>query len=78
MQTTINKKGQVTIPHELREQFGLRPGMAVTFEIDGDYIKLRLGPAARYPAMSGFGLIQNWREGVPADFDAAGLAHAAP
>jgi len=78
MQTTITSKGQVTIPRDLRQHFGLSQGMAVTFEIEGDHIALRPAPSVRQPAVSGFGLIQSQREGVPADFDVASLAIDAP
>jgi AbrB family looped-hinge helix DNA binding protein len=78
MQTTITSKGQVTIPRDVRQHFGLTQGMAVTFEIAGDHIALRPAPAARQPAASGFGLIQSQREAVPADFDVASLVIDAP
>lgn len=68
MQTKITNKGQVTIPRNVRQHFRLRPGMAVTFAIEGDYIALRPVPSARQPLISGFGLIQSPREGVPVDF----------
>ena len=42
MQTTLTSKGQVTIPQDVRQHFGLKQGMAVTFEIEGDHIALRL------------------------------------
>ncbi|NDE42498.1 MAG: AbrB/MazE/SpoVT family DNA-binding domain-containing protein [Betaproteobacteria bacterium] len=41
MQTTITSKGQVTIPRDVRQQFGLKQGMAVTFAVEGDHIALR-------------------------------------
>ena len=78
MQSTITSKGQVTIPRDVRQHFGLKQGMAVTFEIEGDHIALRPAPSVRKPAASGFGLIRSQREGVPADFDAASLVIDAP
>src|SRR4051812_45952172 len=36
----ITSKGQVTIPIEIREQLGLLPGTEVTFEVDGDGVRL--------------------------------------
>ena len=74
MQTTITSKGQVTIPRDVRQKFGLKQGMAVTFAVEGDHIALRPAPAARDLAASGFGLIRSRRPAVPADFDAASLA----
>jgi AbrB family looped-hinge helix DNA binding protein len=36
----ITRKGQVTIPAELRERFGLLPGTEVTFRVEGGRIYL--------------------------------------
>lgn len=36
----VTTKGQVTIPQELREQFGIQPGAEVRFEADGDGIRI--------------------------------------
>jgi len=39
MITTVNPKGQVTIPEPLRERYGFAPGMKVVWlERDGDLI----------------------------------------
>jgi AbrB family looped-hinge helix DNA binding protein len=77
MQTTITSKGQVTIPRDLRQYLGLKQGMAVTFEIEGDHIALRAAPAPE-KGTSGFGLIQSRRQAIPPDFDVASLLNAAP
>jgi len=73
MQTTLTSKGQVTIPRDVRQLFGLRQGMAVRFTVEGDHIALRPAPSARQTAGSGFGLIKSNRPALPADFDAASL-----
>lgn len=78
MQTTLTSKGQVTIPRDVRQHFGLKQGMAVTFEIEGDHIALRPVRASQTDAQSGFGLIQSRRKAVPADFDVASLLADAP
>lgn len=78
MQTTLTSKGQVTIPQSLRQHFGLKQGMAVTFEIEGDHIAVRPAPAARQTQDSGFGLIKSRRKGVPLDWDAASMVVEAP
>lgn len=78
MQTTITSKGQVTIPRDVRQYFGLQQGTAVSFAIAGDHIELRPAPSVRQGAASGFGLIQSKRPGVPVDFDVAGLNIDAP
>lgn len=78
MQTTLTSKGQVTIPRDVRQHFGLKQGMAITFEIEGDHIALRAARSPRQAHASGFGLIQSRRKGVPADFDTASLVTDAP
>lgn len=78
MQTTITSKGQVTIPRDLRQHFGLAQGMSVTFEIEGDHIALRPAASVRHEVASGFGLIQSPVPGMAADFDTASLASEAP
>ncbi|MBW3631319.1 MAG: AbrB/MazE/SpoVT family DNA-binding domain-containing protein [Gemmatimonadetes bacterium] len=37
----ITTKGQVTIPQEIRERFGLLPGTEVAFEAEGGTVRLR-------------------------------------
>ncbi|MBO8180206.1 MAG: AbrB/MazE/SpoVT family DNA-binding domain-containing protein [Archaeoglobus sp.] len=37
----VGKKGQVTIPKEIREKFGLKEGEKVVFEVRGDEIIIR-------------------------------------
>lgn len=78
MQTTLTSKGQVTIPRDVRQHFGLKQGMAITFEIEGDHITLRAARSPRQADASGFGLIKSRRTGVPADFDVASLVTGAP
>lgn len=74
MQTTITSKGQVTIPRDVRQHFGLRQGMSVRFTVEGDHIAIRPAPSARLAAVSGFALIKSPRPGVAADFDVASVA----
>jgi antitoxin PrlF len=38
--TRLTSKGQVTIPIEIRERLGLRPGTSVEFEVDGDAVRV--------------------------------------
>lgn len=78
MQTTLTSKGQVTIPRDMRQHFGLKQGMAVSFEIEGDHIALRPARGPAQEQASGFGLIKSRRKGVPADFDVASLLEEAP
>jgi len=74
MQPTLTTKGQVTIPRVMRQHFGLQPGVAVQFAIEGDHIALRPAPSLRDAPASGFALIRSRRKSVPADFDVASLA----
>jgi AbrB family looped-hinge helix DNA binding protein len=74
MQPTLTTKGQVTIPRAMRQHFGLQPGVAVQFAIEGDHIALRPAPSLRDAPASGFGLIRSRRKSVPADFNVASLA----
>lgn len=78
MQTTLTSKGQVTIPRDVRQHFGLKQGMAITFEIEGDHITLRAARSPGQTQATGFGLIKNRRKTVPADFDVASLVTDAP
>jgi AbrB family looped-hinge helix DNA binding protein len=78
MQTTLTSKGQVTIPRDVRQLFGLRQGMAIRFTVEGDHIALRPAPSAREAPISGFGLIKSHRSDVPVDLDPASLAVEAP
>ena len=78
MQTTITSKGQVTIPRDVRQQFGLKQGMAVTFAVEGDHIALRPAAALRQPGASGFGLIPRRPPAFAPDFDVPPLVASEP
>jgi len=41
MTSLVTSKGQVTIPKELREKFGIEPGVHVDFAIAPDGIRMR-------------------------------------
>ncbi|HEY5708538.1 MAG TPA: AbrB/MazE/SpoVT family DNA-binding domain-containing protein [Solirubrobacterales bacterium] len=43
----ITSKGQVTIPKEIREDFGFLPGTEIEFVRDGDDIRVRKLPGGR-------------------------------
>ncbi len=38
---TLTSKGQVTIPLEIRERLGLRPGTHVVFDVVGNSVRIR-------------------------------------
>ncbi len=42
-QRNLTIKGQVTIPKDVRDALGLKPGAPVAFERDGDRVYLRKG-----------------------------------
>ncbi|MGI8910436.1 MAG: AbrB/MazE/SpoVT family DNA-binding domain-containing protein [Rubrobacteraceae bacterium] len=39
---TITSKGQLTIPKQVRDRLGLKPGDRLAFDLDGDDILLRV------------------------------------
>jgi len=41
METRVSSKGQVVLPHRLRQRLGLRPGDALDVRLEGDAIVLR-------------------------------------
>jgi AbrB family looped-hinge helix DNA binding protein len=54
MATTVTTKGQVTIPKEVRDLLGIKPGSAVAFEVaeDGRVVLSKVGrrgPTTRRP-----------------------------
>lgn len=55
MATTVTTKGQVTIPKEVRDLLGIKPGSAVSFEVaeDGRVVLSKVGrrgPTTRPPS----------------------------
>ncbi len=45
---SITLKGQVTIPKNFRDQFGLRPGTAVEFQVINGRLVLRAKPVGQH------------------------------
>lgn len=54
-ETTLTEKGQVTIPIEIRRIIGLQPKDKVSFEVDGDTIRIK---RATSKLLTGFGAVQ--------------------
>jgi AbrB family looped-hinge helix DNA binding protein len=48
----VTSKGQVTIPRDVRERAGIKPGTEVEFDVDGDLVTLRRIPARARPGKS--------------------------
>ncbi|MBS3933800.1 MAG: AbrB/MazE/SpoVT family DNA-binding domain-containing protein [Truepera sp.] len=42
--TTLTSKGQVTLPKEIRNQFGIKEGDQIAFEVLGDRIQVKMIP----------------------------------
>lgn len=40
-ETTVSETGQITIPQEIRQIMGLHPHDRVSFEVEGEYVKIR-------------------------------------
>ena len=53
-ETTLTQKGQVTIPIEIRTRLGLKPRDKMTFELDGEVVKLKRASGI----LAGYGSIQ--------------------
>ena len=42
---TLTSKGQVTIPQDIRQRLGFRPGTRVVFDVVGDSVRIRRAAA---------------------------------
>ncbi len=51
---TLTRKGQVTIPAEIREQLGLKPKDKVRFTVEGDTVRLMPAPSK---LLAGYGAV---------------------
>jgi AbrB family looped-hinge helix DNA binding protein len=48
----VSTKGQVTIPKEVRDRAGIRPGTEVEFRVEGDVVTLTRSKARQKPGPS--------------------------
>jgi AbrB family looped-hinge helix DNA binding protein len=55
MKSTISSKGQITVPVEIRDELGLRPGTIVSFELREGGVFLRKGTSGEHPVDRLFG-----------------------
>lgn len=53
-EATVTKRGQVTIPLEIRRLMGLHPHDKVAFEVEGDVVKIR---RASSKLLQGYGAV---------------------
>lgn len=71
--TSVTRKGQVTIPKEVRQQLGIRQGSRIEFALIGDHAEMRVKNSPADVPQSGFGMLKSRRAAMPADFDPATL-----
>ena len=81
MRTTVSEKGQITIPKQLRDRLGLRPGTVLDFEeAGGRLVGRKLVPADHLGELLGIldlpagvdMFVRETRGPAPADADAEG------
>ncbi len=72
-QSSVTRKGQVTIPKSVRQQLGIRRGSKIEFSLVGDHVEMRVMSTPQDVSISGFGMLKSQRIAVPADFDPATL-----
>lgn len=60
----VSKRGQITIPKAIRDQFGLHPDMEVELEVTEKGVLIRKRSQARHPVEQVFGIL-----GRPSDTD---------
>lgn len=58
LKSTISSKGQVTVPAEVREQFGLDAGTVILFEVRKEGVLLRKGALGGHPVDKVFGILR--------------------
>ena len=70
---SVNSRGQITIPQKVRQQFGVRQGSRITFELVGDHVEMRVASSPTGLPDSGFGMLKSRRAALPAGQDPATL-----
>lgn len=71
--TSVTSKGQVTIPKEIRQQFGIAQGSRIELTVVDERVEMRIHGAAPSPVNSGFGMLKSKRKSVAVDLDPATL-----
>ncbi len=47
MHSTVTKKGQMTIPGEIRQALRIKPGDRLEYELQGDHFAIRVHPGIK-------------------------------
>ena len=72
--TSVTRKGRITIPKEVQQQLGIRQGSRIEFAIVGNHVEMRVKSCSHTDVRdSGFGMLKSRRGAVPVDFDPASL-----
>jgi AbrB family looped-hinge helix DNA binding protein len=58
MRSALSSKGQITVPLEVREKLGLRPGTVVHFEVVEGGALLKKGPRDTHPVDRAYGILR--------------------
>lgn len=74
--STVTRKGQVTIPKEVRRVLGIRQGSRVVFAAKNGKAEMRVLHRAPEAVASGHGLLGARGKTLPPDFDVASLLAA--
>ena len=45
--STMTRKGQTTIPGDIREALHIKPGDRLDYEIEGDHVRMRIHPGTK-------------------------------
>lgn len=68
---SVTRKGQVTIPKDVRQKLGIRAGSKVQFRVVGAHAQLEVVSGPQPVGVSGAGMLPHRRPAVPAGFDVA-------
>jgi AbrB family looped-hinge helix DNA binding protein len=47
LHSTVTKKGQTTIPGEIRDALNIKPGDQLEYQVEGDHATIRVHPGTR-------------------------------
>lgn len=58
MKNRVSERGQITIPKNLRDRFGLHQGVEVEFVVEGGVLRLSKAKAGIHPVRRVFGVLE--------------------